>query len=621
LTTWNGEQTDFEDSIVRLIERSIEQYPQNVAIRNTTGGVTTYQQLGDRIIEVSSMLAHANVKSGEVAAVYLPRSESSIVVVLTLLRLGIVYMPLDLGYPADRLRELIEDSRASILIFDSDLPKPPVSSIRTLDIRGQHEETVINAPAADVHGSWPAYLLYTSGSTGRPKGVLVSQSNLANYLVWAKNYYRLNDSSCFAYFTSLSFDLTVTSLFSPLLVGGSVNIFKENPAPILLKELVDDKDVNIVKMTPSHVAILLQLELKEWANRTLILGGEQLTARMAKELLERVGDHLRIINEYGPTEVTVGCIAHEFDRGKDREGSVPIGRPIDNTRVYILNRLQRLAPIGVEGELYIGGKSVAMKYFDMPAETAVSFVNIEYEKEPVYRTGEFAKWRPDGLIEFIGRRDGQVKINGHRVELLEVELQLQSHESVQQCSVLHLEGDGIDSGLVAYVVLEKTLFNSTTDDIPSMLFSYMQSKLPLNCVPKAYILVDSFPLTVNGKLDKSALPWPTVKDYPNYEYVKPKAGLESEMAKIWAELLGLNENEISATANFFSIGGNSLVIARLISRLRKIFEKEIPIEAIFEFPTIEGLAALVREFEDGEGEKLPPISPRNEEFEVVEIEI
>ncbi len=432
-----------------------------------------------------------------------------------------------------------------------------------------------------------AYVIYTSGSTGRPKGVMVTQRGLVNYLSWCVAAYDVAAGQGALVHSSIAFDLTITGMFAPLLVGRPVRLLPDELGPEALHAaLAEQHDLSLVKLTPAHLDLLREWIAPERAAgraRAFIIGGEQLLAESLR-FWQAHAPATILVNEYGPTETVVGCCVYVAPP-EARAGAVPIGRPIANTRLYVLDRHMQPAPIGVPGELYIGGAGVARGYLGQPGLTAERFVPDAFGAEPgarLYRTGDLARYAADGNLEFLGRRDQQVKLRGFRIETGEIEAALLLHPAVRAAAVL-LRDTPAGAQLVAYLAPAE----APADE----LRAFLKQRLPEYMLPGAYVPLGALPLTPNGKLDREALPAPEPAARHDGAYVAPRNPAEERLAAVWAEVLGLER--VSVHDNFFALGGHSLLAAQMIGRARRALGANLTLRALFEAPTIAGLAATI----------------------------
>ncbi|MGH9318011.1 MAG: non-ribosomal peptide synthetase, partial [Thermoanaerobaculia bacterium] len=443
-----------------------------------------------------------------------------------------------------------------------------------------------------------AYVIYTSGSTGAPKGVMIRHQGLVNYLTWCTKAYAVSEGRGSPVHSSIGFDLTVTSLFPPLLTGRRVEMLPEGAGiESLAKALRREGGYSLVKITPAHLELLSHvLPESEAAGRAraFIIGGDALR----EESLAFWRTHARetrLINEYGPTETVVGCCVYEAPQGPYREsrsGTVPIGRPIANTQLYVLDRFLQPAPIGVAGELYIGGDGVARGYWKRPDLTAERFVSNPFHSGPgarLYKTGDLARYLPDGNLEYLGRIDDQVKIRGYRIEPGEVESALAQHPSVAESVVVAREDVPGDKRLTAYVVARGERPPSVSE-----LRTFLKETLPDYMVPPVLVFLDALPLTPNGKVDWRALPQPGLeRAEAGHGGSLPRDTLQLALLKIWEEVLGVRS--VGVRDNFFELGGHSLLAVRLFADIEKAFGRNLPLATLFEAPTVERLAAKLRD--------------------------
>ncbi|MCA9737285.1 MAG: amino acid adenylation domain-containing protein, partial [Gemmatimonadetes bacterium] len=440
-------ETEPAPTVPAQIAEQIRAWPHAVAVRD--GDVRlTYGTLAERARALGAALQAAGVEPGDVVGVCLERSAALIVALLGVWEAGAAWLPLDPAHPEPRRAALLEDARARAVVT-ADVLAPSLRAldrpVLTVDREGRTDAPGgASQPGAPAPGrAHLAYVLYTSGSTGSPKGVEVEHGALADYVRWARDVYTDGEPLAFALFTSPAFDLTLTSIFTPLVAGGAVVVYRDAVhSGLLVRRVLEDDAVDVVKLTPSHLALLRDLDLRTARVRRLILGGEDLKGPLAAAVHDAFGGAVEILNEYGPTEATVGCMLHRFDRERDARGSVPIGRPAPDVRLRVLDAWGRPVPRGVIGELWIGGRRLARGYRGDAARTAERFVADASEpKLRFYRTGDRARWRPDGALDFLGRNDDQLKVRGVRIERAEVEAALLGYPDVHE-AVAHLVRSG-----------------------------------------------------------------------------------------------------------------------------------------------------------------------------------
>ncbi|HKX27258.1 MAG TPA: amino acid adenylation domain-containing protein, partial [Blastocatellia bacterium] len=447
-------------------------------------------------------------------------------------------------------------------------------------------------PGGQVEDDDLAYVIYTSGSTGKPKGVMINHRGLANYLRWATEAYRMDEGTGAPVNSSIGFDLTVTSLYGPLVNGKTVNLLaEEEGVEALATALKLERDYSLIKITPAHLEILAQqMENSdlEGSARVLVIGGEELRAGDVNHWRERAHG-TRLVNEYGPTETVVGCCVYEVTAGECERPSVPIGRPIGNAGMYILDQEMEPVPIGVRGEIYISGAGLARGYLGKSALTADKFRPNHFSRtggELLYRTGDLGRYLSDGNIEFAGRVDSQVKVRGYRIELGEIEAVLNEHRLVKQSVVVTNGEESSGKMLVGYVVGEDGATASS-------LKMHLRERLPEYMIPSTIIMLKELPVTANGKIDRRRLPMPTDPRHLSKErFVAPRDVLEFHLTQIWESVLGIHP--VGVTDNFFDLGGHSLLAVRLMAGIRNAIGRNLPLSVLFQGGTIERLAAVLR---------------------------
>jgi amino acid adenylation domain-containing protein len=518
-----------------------------------------------------------------------------VVALLAVLRAGGAYVPLDPTYPRERLGFMIADAGLAVLLTREALAASlPAGGARVLCLEDEMgEEGEGDLRESGVAPENLAYVIYTSGSTGWPKGVMVPHRGVVHYLSWCLRAYGLAAGERVPVHSSLSFDLTVTALLAPLVAGARVELLPEGAGVEgLAAALRSGPGFGLVKLTPAHLQALAQLiPAAEAAGRcrALIVGGESLLAEHAA-FWRQHAPGTRLINEYGPTETVVGCCTYEIPSGgapRTESGSVPIGRAIQNTRLHLLDARLRPVPLGVVGELYVGGAGVARGYLGRPERTAAVFVPDPWSDQPggrLYRTGDLARHLPEGDLEFLGRRDDQVKVRGYRIELGEIEAALLGHPAVAEAAVLAREDEPGDRRLVAYVV-----GRGGEAPEPGELLRHLRQRLPDYMLPAAFVALPALPWTANGKVDRRALPAPERGSAAAGGHVPPRNPAEEVLAGIWAEVLG--REGIGIHDDFFNLGGHSLLASQVVARVREAFAVELPLRALFEARTLAGLAA------------------------------
>ncbi len=589
LDHWNHTSTDFPQVCThQLFEQQVARAPAAVAVVSGERQVS-YRELSERANKVAHYLRRRGVGPDVLVGVCLERSPEMIVALLAVWKAGGAYVPLDPAYPLERLSFMIDDAQPLVLLTEEKC-RPLFSAIGDEAIYLDSEWPVFDQEVSDnptPTGGPPnlAYVMYTSGSTGKPKGAMITHLGLVNYLWWAIRTYAVEPGRSVPVHTSISFDLTVTSLYTPLLAGGTVELLPEDiGAQNLVAALLRTGDRSLVKITPAH----LQPEDAGGMSRTFVIGGENLLAETL-EFWRVAAPATRLINEYGPTETVVGCCVYEVRAVDPHSGSVPIGRPIANTQLYVLDPTLKPVPPGVMGELYIGGVGVARGYLNRPELTAERFLPDPFRDVPdsrLYKTGDLARYRTDGTLEYLGRTDDQVKVRGYRIELGEIEATLAAHAKVQSCAVVAREEEPWHKQLVAYLTAADGDAPSTDD-----LRVFLKERLPEYMVPARFVFLDSLPLTVNGKVDRKALPAPSIRPSGRGNGGTPRTETAKIMAALWSELLHVDG--IGLDDDFFDLGGDSMTAVALVTRLRAAFGCDPGLAVLFERPTIAGISEVV----------------------------
>ncbi|MCP4350754.1 MAG: amino acid adenylation domain-containing protein [Desulfobacterales bacterium] len=573
------------DSVVSMFEQQAAEIPDAVALVYKDKKLT-YRELNERANQVGHYLGNTyDIKPDDLVGILMDRSEQMIISILGILKSGGAYVPIDSNYPSERINYILNNCNCKVLLTDSDSDSQfqVSSSVNTRDIPAGD----ISNPALQTSEKNLVYVIYTSGSTGNPKGCQLELGNLMNYISWTNSYYyQGKDCGNFGLYTSLSFDLTVTSIFSPLTRGKMLHIYPDDAeiVEILRHSFSPDTPIDCIKITPAHISVLRELELSHSNIQFAIVGGEQLTFRHI-EVLRAVNENMEIFNEYGPTEATVGCIVKKVE---PNDSKVLIGTPIANMSAYLLDAFGNLVPMGGVGELYVGGKSVGRGYFNNPELTQKKFIPNPFEKGGrLYMTGDLGRWMRDGDMEYLGRNDDQIKIRGYRVELGEIENRLLQHPDIKETAVIATNPTGTDTELIAYIVSDK-------DKNVSQLRNDLADYLPDHMIPAYFMILDALPLTINGKIDKKALPSPDSsgsRSGISTDYVQPRNPLEEKLAEIWESVL--EREKIGINDNFFDLGGHSIKATKLASRIHKQLKAEIRLREIFESPTVAGLAEIV----------------------------
>jgi amino acid adenylation domain-containing protein len=599
LVEWNNTWADYPRTCVhRLFEEQVLRSPEAIALVYEDRQLT-YTELNTAANRLAHALRSLGVGPNVLVGICIERSVEMVVGLLAILKAGGAYAPLDPVYPKERLAFMLADLQTPVLLCRSRTVADglPHYTGRVLPVDEWHQITADQSPENPVSAVEPdnlAYVLYTSGSTGQPKGVLIPHRALVNYLTWCTTAYAADQGRGSPVHTPIGFDLTITSLFPPLLTGRSAVLVREDPTLEALTAALRAGDFSLVKLTPAHLEALshkLPSEQSGLLTRMFVIGGEALLGETLG-YWRKQNPGVRLINEYGPTEATVGCCVYEIPAGTVPASAIPIGRPIANVRLYVLDGNLQPVPIGVPGELYIAGDGLALGYHRRPELTAERFIQDPFSSEPdarMYKTGDLVRYRPDGNLVFLGRLDDQVKIRGFRVELNEIGAALVGHPGIREATVIASEGSPGDRRLVAYVVPRQA---STLTE--QQVRSFLKQKLPDHMLPARYVFLDSLPLTSNGKVDRRALPPPGQRDENRAEPLDaPRDAFELQLVKVWEEVL--RAKPIGIKEDFFELGGNSLLAIRMLARLEKALSMKITLATLMFAPTIERLAGLLRD--------------------------
>lgn len=586
LEEWNNTQVDYpkDQCIHQLFEAQVEKTPDAVAVVFENQQLT-YRELNTKANQLAHYLQKLGVKPEVLVGICVERSLEMIIALLATLKAGGGYIPLDPSFPSERLAFMLEDSQISVLLTQQHLLKtlPPHAQAICLDSDGENITTYQqNSLEVNINSSNLSYIIYTSGSTGKPKGVQITHGNVVNFLTAIQQNLQLKNTDRLLSVTTLSFDIAVLEIFLPLTTGAKLILVSREVATNgteLLQEL-NNSAVTVMQATPATWRMLLDAGWEGNPQLKILCGGEALPENLASQLNQRASI---VWNLYGPTEATIWSTIHQVDK---HETKVSIGRPIANTQIYILDKNLQPLPVGVSGELYIGGAGVARGYFNQPELTKEKFIPNPFNSTTLlYKTGDLARYLTNGEVEYLGRIDYQVKLRGFRIELGEIEAVLEQHPVVRQCVVMARE-DVSGQRLVAYLVAE----NVATDE----LRQYLRRKLPEYMIPSAFVILDSLPLTPNGKVNRRGLPAP---ENNNSElaitFVAPRHPVEEVLAGIWTQVLGISQ--VGIYDNFFELGGHSLLATQVISRIRKTFGVDTSLQRLFELPTIAELANDIQE--------------------------
>ena len=505
----------------------------------------SYRDIFFKASKVANYLKKIGVNKGDRVSISTKRDSSYLISILACIKVGAIFIPIDPDYPRERIDYIKESSESKVLLESLDfILKEDVLS-------NQSFKEYVEYKGEDV-----IYTIYTSGSTGKPKGVEITYGTLCNYISNCIEKYEITEESIFGFFTSISFDLSITAIFTTLVVGGKIEFFDEKITPITLKTIFENSKMNSVKMTPTHLEIISKYDIKKDRFNLVIVGGEQLKVSTAKKAQDVLGERCKIVNEYGPTEATVGCVYHIFDKNKTYIGEgLPIGKPLDNIDLYLEIDISENM-----GELLIGGDCLAKGYYNNLKETTDKFIYLENKR--FYRSGDLCRVNENNDLEFLERKDFQVKIRGYRIELEEIEKKIEEYPSIKGCRVIP---NSSKNALLAYYI-------GKIDQ--KALLKNLKEKLPEYMIPYAFFEIDEFPLNSNGKLDLKKLKELGQKDFENSIDEISLSTFEKKVVKIWEKILEIKIDKNKVNWNFYELGADSLSIVRFINEIEPLITKD-----------------------------------------------
>ncbi|MDH5548193.1 MAG: amino acid adenylation domain-containing protein, partial [Gammaproteobacteria bacterium] len=625
LVSWNQTSKPYpsEQTIHQLFEALAKNNPEAPALIFNNISMS-YGELNARANQLAHYLQQNGVGADDSIGLCLQRSTDMVVAVLAILKAGGAYVPLDPAYPQERLITILQDARVKVLITEShQLAVLPDLTTRVLSRLSYHEllldtqlEQLDHLPKANlacrVDPQNLAYVVYTSGSTGRPKGVSVTHRAVVRLVF--NDFAEFGADQPILCAASIAFDAATFELWGALLHGAAIVLYPDRvPTAEILRTCLQNHPVHSAWLTASLFNQLVENDPQCLSDISqLLIGGEALSPHHVKQAYDKL-PALRLVNGYGPTEATTFSCTYAIPRQLDEQNSIPIGRPIANTQSYVLDQYFNLVPTGVAGELFIGGPGLARGYLNYPSLSAEKFIPHPFSDEPgarLYRTGDLVRFRSDGTIEFLGRVDQQVKLRGFRIELGEIETALLHHPAVRESAVVLHKNHNNQPQLAAYLVLDAGL--EAIDS--NVLTAFLQTLLPDYMLPASYTLLGRMPLNRNGKLDHRALPSPASPE-SDQQYVAPRSHTEKTIAQLWADVLGAEQ--IGLQDNFFTLGGHSLLVTQVISRIRQVFHIDVPIAALFEYVTLAALSDHIDTILfDAEKFNIPPVVPvdRSETF-------
>lgn len=576
-------------SFFERFEQISSQFPDRTAVSLDNQKVS-YSEIINSAELIACKLENEAVKKGDIVPVLMNNSPDMIAAILAICKLGAVLLPISTEIPRSRVNYLLEDSQAKVVFSEMsfiDMLFDFKGTILTIESTEDIEFAVI-PKSATIKPDDIAYIIYTSGTTGKPKGVMVSHKALNNYIDYANRNYFTESVNTIALFTSMSFDLSITSVLPPLTSGKTICIYNNADVSAKLLSIIEDDKTDFFKATPSHLQILVMQpgKFKNSKLKKVVVGGEQLYQKTADAFFDKFTHEIELINEYGPTETTVGCTTFTVKKNQPYN-AVPIGKPIQNTSIYLLDKDRNPVPENFEGEIWIAGEGVSSGYLHQPSLTEKSFVASPFQKnQNMYASGDLAVWQNNGNLLFIGRSDNQIKVRGYRIEPAEVKNNILENTAVVDAEVFIKKDASGEPCLTAYIIYK---------DEPLTPFewnNYLKTYLPEYMIPQFFIQVSEWPLTVNGKLDTAALP--DINSVQNTAGEKPKGEIQKKLTSIWAVILGIDPKSISIDDDFFMLGGQSIKGIKMAAQIHKTFDVVVNLIEIFEKRTIREISLLVR---------------------------
>lgn len=611
LNNLNQTQMNYPNTktVQQIFEDQVSKHPDNIAVKIGEKAIT-YKELNNKSNQLANVLISKGVSRNSIVAMMVTRSIDMIIGIISILKAGGAYLPIDPNAPVSRVDYMIKDSKSSILLVNDSIENKLSFEGEIIDLRDEENyKTSIENITNRNSCSDLAYVIYTSGSTGNPKGVMIEHKSLINFIYSMNEKYDCDFSStsnCLS-ITNYTFDVSVSEIFIALLFGGKLVIY-ENLNMFDIQEvsnLIIEEEIEYTYLPPTVIGDILHLlkqSHKEIKLNKLLVGVEPIKTSILNKWID-FKNEIKIVNGYGPTEATICCIMNRYTRDLC-EINVPIGKPLGNTKIYILNNLGGLCPVGIPGELYVSGDCLARGYLNNEEMTTERFIKNPFNKnEIMYRTGDLVRIGIDGNVEFMGRSDRQVKIRGYRIELGEIELQILKHKLVKDVVVIDNVDDNKNKYLCAYIVTKKDL---TSKDLKK----FLSQRLPNYMIPSFFVDIESIPVTRNGKIDRSALPNPK-KNKENVQEINLKDEIEEKLVNIWKDLLGVTS--VGIEDNFFDLGGHSLLATKLLYKVNDAFKTQMTLSEIFNMPTIKELSMYIKKINKVESVKIP-ISPQKSHY-------
>ncbi|WP_291560027.1 MULTISPECIES: amino acid adenylation domain-containing protein [unclassified Clostridium] len=570
-------------TVCELFEEQTIKAPNKIALKFKEKSLT-YKELNEKSNQLANYLREKGIDRKAIVAIMETHSIELMVSILGVLKIGASYLPIDPSYPLERINYMLEDSKSTILLTNFKIVEELQAKVNTINIRELNLDRYNKNNLIKTNNlNDLVYIIYTSGSTGKPKGVMLEHQGLTNYIWWANKMYLKGEDEVMALYSSISFDLTITSIFTPLISGNKIIIYDSDETEFVLYKILRENRATVVKLTPAHLTLLKDMNNTHSNIKRFVVGGEDLKVALAKDVYNSFGKNIEILNEYGPTETVVGCMIYKYDEEKDKRVSVPIGYPADNVQTYILDNELNTVPTSVVGELYISGDGVARGYLNREELTNERFIENPFIKgKRMYKTGDTARYLENGAIEYVGRIDNQVKIRGHRIEIGEIERYLLENEFVKDVVVALKEDSSGNKLLNAYIVTKKEISDT---ELKQELLKF----LPKYMIPNNFVYIDKLPLTLNGKVNYDLLPEPEIA---KKEFIKYTTLVEKELVKAMEEILGV-EN-ISMNDNYYQLGGDSIKAIQISSKLKNV-GLDIKVKDILAYDSIEEIAASIEE--------------------------
>lgn len=600
LSTWN--QTTITNStqqtVHTLFETQAAATPDNIAVIFGDQKLT-YRELNEKANQLAHYLRKQGVKPESLVALCIDRSLEMLIGMLGILKAGGAYVPIDPHYPRARVQHMIDDSNVTIIVSQCSLCAAHLSHMQDLEksrqlvyLDSQWATIAQESKHNPTHCTTPnnlMYVIYTSGSTGNPKGVLIEHHSMVNFLHSMQTQFQLTEKDVLLAITSISFDISGLEFYLPLITGASCVVANREATIDVqqLKKILHQQAISILQATPNMWQMLLDTGWQNENSIKILCGGEALSHKLTARLLQFCP---HFWNLYGPTEVTIWATIISINAISPRLSSAPIGKPIANTQIYILDQYQQLTAPGVQGEIYIGGEGLARGYLNQAAQTAIKFITNTRGKGRLYKTGDIGYWLPDGNIAYLNRIDNQIKIRGFRIEPTEIEARLQQYSGIKQATVVVKEITPCDKRLVAYIATqENSLLMKTTE-----LRFFLKQQLPDYMIPNDFVFLTQLPLTPNGKVDKNNLPLPSADMRPvTSNYVAPQNSIQHHLVTFWAHALNKSSYQIGIYDDFFDLGGSSLLANKIVAEIHAQFGVEIPVRSLHEAATIANLSACI----------------------------